>query len=104
MARKTMRPNMTPSIGSPPHGADAGQQVSMALGRPAYKVGDRQASRIAQADLVARLGVAVAHRRLGPSSATTSTTWRRGWLRCQLGSGSGLRLKSGIPAPTEQLR
>jgi hypothetical protein len=38
---------------------------------------DGQAARPAQLDLVARLGVAVAHRRLGPSSsATTSTTER----------------------------
>jgi len=49
----------------------------MALGRLAYKVGDRQASRTSQAGLADLLGVAVAQRRLGPSSsATTSTTER----------------------------
>ena len=63
--------------GSPPHGADAAQRISMALGRLAYKVGDRQASRTSQAGLADLLGVAVAQRRLGPSSsATTSTTER----------------------------
>jgi hypothetical protein len=31
---------MTPFIGSPPRGADSARQVSIALGRPAYKVGD----------------------------------------------------------------
>ena len=49
----------------------------MALGRLAYKVGARQASRTSQAGLADLLGVAVAQRRLGPSSsATTSTTDR----------------------------
>jgi hypothetical protein len=70
MAATTM-----PSIGPPPHGAPiVPQRPSMAAARPADKDGDGQAVRMAQAGVVALLGISVAQRRLGPSSSARTST------------------------------